>query len=261
LGSSRGTGSIGISRRIGAAADFVKENIMRAVRYLMGMACGLAVLALATGCESPADARQIEFLQGRVAELERAEDDYRAQLAAWQDRGRQSDQALRDLEAKLAAARAELANRPVEVATERQDGWTIGEGIAWTTLQSDILFDSGEITLKPEGRASLREAVRVIQTEFPDRDIWVVGHTDTDPLKRVAGKYVDNMDLSQNRGRVVAQELVNLGIAKERIVAAGQGENNPVEPNTPATKAKNRRVEIIAVKRPAADVATAARGG
>ena len=221
---------------------------MRALRHVVGVAGGLAILISGTGCGSPAKDQQIDAQMLKIAELERSRKELLGQLAAWADAADKDAQEIRDLEAQLAAARERLEAQPETIVTHGD--WMEAPGIAWTNIASDILFDSGEVKLKPAGKDSLRSAAGVIQERYPDRDIWVVGHTDTDPLKRVAKLYQDNLELSQERGRVVALELMALGIEKARIVAAGQGQFKPVAPNDKTNKARNRRVEIIAVMRP-----------
>ena len=72
----------------------------------------------------------------------------------------------------------------------------------------------------------------------------VVGHTDTDPIKK--SKWKDNWELSAQRALSVLRYLVKRGITKEKIQAVGCGESQSIASNSTASgKARNRRVEIV----------------
>ena len=74
--------------------------------------------------------------------------------------------------------------------------------------------------------------------------IDIVGHTDTDPIKK--SKWKDNWELSAQRSLAVVRYLISKGIPKETILEVGRGESQPVASNsTESGKAKNRRVEIV----------------
>jgi flagellar motor protein MotB len=61
--------------------------------------------------------------------------------------------------------------------------------------------------------------------------------------------WIDNLDLSLNRAATVTRELEKLGVPGDLVVAGGQGQYNPRAPNdTRENKAKNRRVEIVAIE-------------
>ena len=103
-----------------------------------------------------------------------------------------------------------------------------------------IYFDVNKDVVKPESYGTLKGIADVL-TENPDLRIKIVGYTDSD------GADAANLDLSKRRGASVKNELIkNFGIAASRLESDGMGENQPVAPNdTPANKAKNRRVEFI----------------
>ena len=75
--------------------------------------------------------------------------------------------------------------------------------------------------------------------------IRVDGHTD-DVAFFSAGKYSDNWELSQGRALSVVRFMTNdLGFPPTRLVAAGFGEYQPVNPDTTAeARAQNRRIEL-----------------
>jgi outer membrane protein OmpA-like peptidoglycan-associated protein len=103
-----------------------------------------------------------------------------------------------------------------------------------------IYFDINSDKVKAESYGTLKEIAQVL-TENPAVKIKIVGHTDGD------GDAAKNLDLSKRRAASVKNELSkNFGIDVTRIETDGKGKSEPLAPNdTPANKAKNRRVEFI----------------
>ena len=117
-------------------------------------------------------------------------------------------------------------------------------GTITVTLPNAILFDSGKATLKKATSAELDHIHSVLNSKYSGKQVDVVGHTDTDPIKK--SKWKDNWELSAQRALTVVRYLLNRGIAKEMIRAVGCGESQPIASNsTTSGKAKNRRVEIV----------------
>ena len=113
-------------------------------------------------------------------------------------------------------------------------------GTITVTLPNAILFDSGKATLKKATSAELDHIRSVLrQPKYAGKQIGVVGHTDTDPIKK--SKWKDNWELSAQRALSVVRYLISRGIR-----AVGRGESQPIDSNSTASgKAKNRRVEIV----------------
>lgn len=105
-----------------------------------------------------------------------------------------------------------------------------------------IYFDSGKSTLKAESKTELEELSTVLD-QFPELQIEVIGHTDSQ------GSSSSNKKLSMQRAQSVTKQLnVQYGIASNRLDANGLGEDSPVADNGTADgRAKNRRVEIVAI--------------
>lgn len=117
-------------------------------------------------------------------------------------------------------------------------------GTITVTLPNAILFSSGKETLKDATIAELKHVMTVINERYGDKQIEVVGHTDSDPIKK--SKWKDNWQLSSERALSVLRYLVSNGISEERIVAVAAGESRPIASNgTESGKARNRRVEIV----------------
>ncbi len=104
---------------------------------------------------------------------------------------------------------------------------------------SDVLFDTGKYTLKPEAREKLAK-VSGILLAYPNLKVQVEGYTDN-----VGGDQY-NLTLSQQRGDAVRAYLVSQGVSPDNITATGYGMSNPVADNsTAAGRAQNRRVNLV----------------
>ena len=120
-----------------------------------------------------------------------------------------------------------------------EDKWTIT-----ATLPNEILFAAGSAELKKGTIKELEEVYSVLRSRYGDKDISIVGHTDSDPIKSSGWK--DNWQLSTERSLAVVRYLVSKGMPTSQIKATGVGEHRPLEKNTTAAgKAKNRRVEFV----------------
>ena len=73
----------------------------------------------------------------------------------------------------------------------------------------------------------------------PQVRIKIIGHTDS------VGKDEANQKLSEGRANAVMNDLIERGIAPERLEAEGRGESQPIDTNdTDEGRQNNRRVEI-----------------
>ncbi len=130
------------------------------------------------------------------------------------------------------------------------DGYNVAfdavAGTVTVTLQNSILFDSGKAALKKATNAELDHIRSVLAQKYAGKQVDVVGHTDSDPIRKTKDKWQDNLELSAQRAISVARYLIRKGIAEDEIRAVGCGESRPVASNaSTAGKAKNRRVEIV----------------
>lgn len=126
-------------------------------------------------------------------------------------------------------------------------GWTAVPGGAMIALEGDVLFAPGQAVLQDQARRSLDAIVSVVQGEYLDRDVLVLGHTDDQPIKKSGWK--DNAQLSTERSLAVMRYLRDQGVAPARLMAAGCGEYRPRVAGTSASdRAANRRVEFFALQ-------------
>ncbi|OHB52659.1 MAG: hypothetical protein A2Y12_03095 [Planctomycetes bacterium GWF2_42_9] len=159
------------------------------------------------------------------------------------------------LAGRLAESQAELERMKSEMASGKSAGDASGfgdeydvsvnakEGTITVTLPETILFDSGKATLKSTAKSNLDGIVSVINKNYAGRLIDVVGHTDSDPIRKSSWK--DNWELSAQRALSVLRQLNSSGIPDEDVRAIGCGSSRPVAENSGAGKSKNRRVEIV----------------
>ncbi len=122
---------------------------------------------------------------------------------------------------------------------------------------SDVLFDTGQHTLKPGAREKLATVAGILLA-YPDLSLEVDGHTDS------VGNDDYNQALSERRAEAVRGYLVQQGIPSTVIAAQGYGESQPVASNdVPAGRQQNRRVELVvsgeSIGRPTPDPAALRR--
>ena len=120
------------------------------------------------------------------------------------------------------------------------------------SLPAEVLFPSGSAELSKTGEYAVVEVAAVLK-KFPERRYLVVGHTDNqDFAKTKPGTPVvptcapaDNWQLSTERALTVTRVLVTAGMDPKNVIAAGEGDHDPVASNATADgRAKNRRIEI-----------------
>lgn len=101
-------------------------------------------------------------------------------------------------------------------------------------------FDFGALRFASGAGDALDRAAAALAAQ-PDLRVAVVGHTDN------AGALDVNLRVSAERARLVAQALIERGVAPSRIEAHGAGWLAPLASNdTEEGRATNRRVELVA---------------
>jgi chemotaxis protein MotB len=111
----------------------------------------------------------------------------------------------------------------------------------------EVLFDSGESELKPEGVAILIKVANVLR-KTQGRSIEVQGHTDNVPIRgALAARYPTNWELSAARATNVVRVLQDeAGVAPAVLSAAARSEYQPRASNdTEEGRRQNRRIEIL----------------
>jgi len=104
---------------------------------------------------------------------------------------------------------------------------------------SDVLFDTGQYSLKPGAREKLAKVAGILLA-YPGLNIEVGGYTDN------VGSDQMNQTLSENRAGSVRDYLVQQGVATNSVSATGFGNTLPVASNdNSAGRQQNRRVELL----------------
>jgi chemotaxis protein MotB len=109
-------------------------------------------------------------------------------------------------------------------------------------LPNDVLFESGQVDIRPRGQSALKQVAAVLKT-LDGRHFQVAGHTDNVPIETT--RFPSNWELSTARGVEVVRFLIAQGVVPGVLAAAGYGEFDPVSANDNARgRAHNRRIEI-----------------
>jgi outer membrane protein OmpA-like peptidoglycan-associated protein len=114
----------------------------------------------------------------------------------------------------------------------------VGEAII-VEFANDILFGFDSYAISAKAAENLNKLVKIL-AEYPDTDIAIVGHTDSQ------GSAAYNKSLSLRRADAVGNYLIKQQVVPTRITTLGYGQTNPKYTNTTATgQAQNRRVEFL----------------
>ena len=114
-------------------------------------------------------------------------------------------------------------------------------------IKGDGFFEPGSAVIAPAVRSLLPhigEAMKPL-----GGTVLITGHTDNQPIRTL--RYPSNWHLSQDRADAVKNELAKI-LDPKRMKAEGKADADPVAENdTPAGRAKNRRVELTLLLQPA----------
>jgi len=140
-------------------------------------------------------------------------------------------------------------------------------GLELTGSNRGVVISLPEAGSFPPGRAEFSAAGRRVMLDLAAalRDlpnlIRVEGHTDNVPIH--SGLFASNWELSTARATRVVQFLIDeCGLDAVRLSAAGYAEHRPRVPNdTPETRARNRRVDIVVLDPAAATLEEPGRAG
>lgn len=119
----------------------------------------------------------------------------------------------------------------------------VNDGVVSFRISSEMLFPSGQADLIGPGAEMLATLVPALNA-MPNQRIVVEGHTDDVPIRNE--RYPSNWELSGGRAGSVVRQLIDLGVAPQRIRATGFADTRPLQPNdSEAHRAANRRVELV----------------
>ena len=172
-------------------------------------------------------------LEGRVKEMESSTQELNAKL---EEQQKASAELKSTYEGLVGHLQGELSSGKMEIQQMR-DGINVN-------LAQDILFPSGSAELDKTGRTLLLKLADQLK-ENPYQ-IIVTGHTDNQKIgAALAGRYPTNWELGGARASRIVRLFEEAGLGKERLGAVSFADSRPREANdTPAGRAKNRRIEI-----------------
>lgn len=193
--------------------------------------------------------KELAKLGALLDKADRTDKKQRAQIA---DLGKRLNRALAAKAGELASYRSEFFGTLRKVLEDRDDFRIEGDRFVF---QSELFFKSGSASLEDEGKKQLRvlaKTVKELRRKIPAKVPWVLrvdGHTDNVPVKDAA-RFASNWQLSAERAIAVVQYLIERGVPARRLVAAGFGEFQPVDPaDTEKARRKNRRIEFKLTER------------
>ena len=112
----------------------------------------------------------------------------------------------------------------------------------------NLFFATNKTYILPQSEQAMSDLATFL-LENPTVTIHITGHTDA------VGTDEANQILSEGRANAVRQNLIDRGVAPERMTAEGKGEKEPVADNdTEEGRQLNRRVEFIITGTDGADI-------
>jgi chemotaxis protein MotB len=237
---------------------------------------GAAVLGAGVGyVAKPSKAGELAAAQSAADDAQKARDAAKQRAdavekdlaAAKQDKANADAQLAKAGDVDKKAADLEAAQKKLQGAIDKESGTVDTEGDEiHLKLVDKVLFATGDDQLTDKGKAVL-DKVAVALKDLPDKQVWVQGHTDDQPIylkkpdPKAAAKppaknakpappappprkeYVTNWELSAARALNVVHYLQDSAkIDPTRLAALAFGQYRPV---SRSNKAQNRRIEIV----------------
>ncbi len=194
--------------------------------------------------------RDLKKLNDRLAELSKllidAEEEDKRNKVKIKNLGQKLNQALAGKVQELRKYQSVFFKKIKKALGERDDVIVSGDRFIFP---SEIFFESGSDIIQAEGIEKLSEiAISLIEIskKIPKKIDWILrvdGHTDKIPINNE--KFNSNWHLSSSRAINIVKFFIKEGIEPHRLVAAGFGENYPINiGDSQEALQKNRRIEI-----------------
>jgi chemotaxis protein MotB len=118
-------------------------------------------------------------------------------------------------------------------------------------VTGDLLFDPGHAEVRTAGKGVLLEVARALQTASPaTRRFLVTDHVDEEPPSK-AKHAKSPLELTAERAVAVVELFASVGVPAGSLTAAAAGSSDPLVANdSPADRARNRRLEIALLPGP-----------
>jgi chemotaxis protein MotB len=209
-------------------------------------------------------AENLESVQEQVAQLEK----YNADMAAENSK---LDSDLQSVEQKLDQTETRMTQVEKENAMTAKELNELNKGMdaafadinaavassdakvkemadaLYLDLQDTVSFRTGSANISPDDKEAI-ERIANLLNENPNLHLVIEGNTDKRSINN--DNYKDNWELSAARSIQVVRKLVDMGVDPAQLTAAGRAEHNPSsmdDPDSKATLAKNRRIELMVI--------------
>jgi chemotaxis protein MotB len=236
-GAGNAAAAQGKANQLASQLDLEKQSVARALAQVEILNQQIAALR-----------RQLGAIEAALETSEKRDRDSQTRIA---DLGQRLNLALAQRVQELQRYRSDFFGRLRTVLGNRPDVRIVGDRFVF---QSEVFFDAGQAVLKPEGRAEIEKiasALLELEKQIPADIGWVMrvdGHTDIRPITNV--QFPSNWELSAARAIAVVQYMISLGVSPQRLVAAGFGEFQPLDPEkSDDAYRRNRRIELKLTER------------
>ncbi len=237
------------------ALEALKEDLERQITKTEGRLLKEQEISESVRAQIALLNKQMRALNNQIATLngvlEAAEKKAEKQKVQIKSLGKRLNAALASKVQQLAMYRSEFFGKLREVLGKTQDVRIVGDRFIF---QSEVLFSSGSAELGKPGQVQLNRLAKTltgISDKIPPEIDWVLrvdGHTDRVPIKN--RRYPSNWELSAARAISVVKHLIRKGISAKRLVAAGFGEQHPLDARTDKIALRrNRRIEFKLTQR------------
>lgn len=198
-------------------------------KRIVGGVIGVSAMVLG-GCSSVSKTKYDEAVAENL--------DLRDRVASLQTDLETSETQKQELATRVSDLTAQISSAPAGGSDTGFTGTSGRGGDVVLTVAGDVLFNSGQATLRDEGKRQLDGVAQQINGQYAGNTVRVEGYTDTDPIRK--SKFKSNEHLSAERALAVEQYLVSRGVSNSRIYSAAMGPANPK-----SSKKDSRRVEIV----------------
>jgi chemotaxis protein MotB len=232
------------SNRGGSASSATRAAWITVAVLVVALGAALLMWAIAVGDKRALEAmrpdldaanQRLAAAQDQIQKDKDQMDALQSQIADLQQATNSAAQMANGLESEM---RNDLQSRDVTISNL--------QGRLTVTILDNVMFDSGEAILKPDGQSVMRK-IAAILAEHTDLKIHVIGYTDNVPIRPERhARFASNWELSTARALAAVHYLTEqAGVDPRRVGAVGYGEFRPVADNSTAEgRAKNRRIAI-----------------
>ena len=194
--------------------------------------------------------RELSKLNNRLTELSKllidSEEEDKKNQVIIKNLGKKLNQALAGKVLELKKYQSVFFKRIKDAIGDRDDIVVQGDRFIFP---SEIFFKSGSDIIQKKGIEKLSKiaaSLNEISQQIPKKIDWILrvdGHTDKIPINNE--KFNSNWHLSSSRAINIVEFFIKEGIKPHRLVAAGFGENYPInDGESESSLQKNRRIEI-----------------